>query len=147
MITRQLVTLYKAGLPFLSSLDAISEQTTNPALKRVISQIRTDVEGGAVLSTALARHPKVFSEVYVSTVLAGETGGVLDQVLDRLVKLLENEAQTRDTVKAAVRYPITVVAAMGVAFVVVVTFVFPRFPASSPEPGPISPCPLASWSG
>ena len=125
MFTRQLVTLYKAGLPFLSSLDAISEQTTNPALQRVISQVRSDVEGGVTLSTALARHPKVFSEVYVSTVLAGETGGVLDEVLKRLVQLLENEAETRDTLKAAVRYPVTVIAAMGVAFIVVVTFVIP----------------------
>jgi len=127
MFTRQLVTLYKAGLPFLSSLDAISKQTTNPALKRVIMMIRNDVEGGVTLSTALSHHPKVFSEVYVSTVLAGETGGMLDEVMDRLVVLLENEAQTRETVKAALRYPITVVGAMSAAFLVIVTFVIPTF--------------------
>ena len=127
MFTRQLVTLYKAGLPFLSSLEAITKQTTNPALKRVVGAIRTDVEGGSTLSTALSRHPKVFSEVYVSTVLAGETGGVLDQVMDRLVLLLENEQQTRQTLKAALRYPITVMGAMLVAFLVIVTFVIPTF--------------------
>ena len=127
MFTRQLVTLYKAGLPFLSSLDAISEQTTNTALKAVISAVRKDVESGVTLSTALSSHPKVFSEVYVSTVLAGETGGVLDEVLDRLVTLLENDAQTRETMKAAIRYPLTVIGAMTAAFFVIVTFVIPTF--------------------
>ena len=127
MFTRQMVTLYKAGLPFLSSLDAIGKQTGNPALKRIISAVRTDVEGGSTLSRALSKHPKVFSEVYVSTVLAGEAGGVLDQVMDRLVTLMENEAQTRETVKAAVRYPITVLGAMTVTFFVIVTMVIPTF--------------------
>lgn len=127
MFTRQLVTLYKAGLPFLSSLDAISKQTTNPALQRIITEIRNDVEGGSTLSAALSHHPKVFSEVYVSTVVAGEAGGVLDQVMDRLVELLENEAQTRETVRAALRYPVTVVGAMVAAFFVIVTFVIPTF--------------------
>ncbi len=127
MFTRQLVTLYKAGLPFLSSLEAIGKQTTSDALRRVIECIKEDVETGKPLSQALARHPKVFSEVYVSTVLAGETGGVLDQVMDRLVLLLENEAETRKTIKDALRYPITVMAAMTVAFFVIVTFVIPTF--------------------
>ena len=127
MFTRQLVTLYKAGLPFLSSLDAISAQTTNSALKRVVGTIRTDVEGGATLSIALAKHPRIFDEVYVSTVFAGETGGVLDQVMDRLVILLEHEMETKETIKAALRYPITVIGAMLVAFLVIVTFVIPTF--------------------
>ncbi len=127
MFTRQLLTLYKAGLPFLSSLDAIKAQTSNPALKRVVSEIRTDVEAGATLSKALSKHPKVFSEVYVSTVLAGETGGVLDQVMNRLVFLLENEMETRRMMKSALRYPLTVVGAMVAAFFVIVTFVIPTF--------------------
>jgi len=127
MFTRQMVTLYKAGLPFLSSLDAISKQTSNPALKRVILAVRADVESGSTLSSALAKHPKIFPEVYVSTVLAGEAGGVLDQVMDRLVMLMENEAETREMVKAALRYPITVVGAMVVAFFVIVTLVIPTF--------------------
>jgi type II secretory pathway component PulF len=127
MFTRQLVTLYKAGLPFLSSIDAISKQTSNPALKRVLADIRKNVEGGATLSSSLARHPKVFPEVYVATVLAGETGGVLDQVMDRLVILLEHELETRQNIKAAVRYPLTVVGAMVAAFLVIVTFVIPTF--------------------
>jgi len=127
MFTRQLVTLYKAGLPFLSSLDAIGKQTASPALKRVITAVRSDVEAGSPLSTALSRHPKAFSEVYVSTVLAGETGGVLDQVMSRLVILLENEIATQRTIKAAMRYPATVLGAMTVAFLVIVTFVIPTF--------------------
>jgi len=127
MFTRQLVTLYKAGLPFLSSLEAIGKQTTNQALKRVLLEIAEEVQGGATLSAALSSHPKVFSDVYVATVLAGEAGGVLDQVMDRLVILLENEAQMRETLKAAMRYPIMVIGAMVAAFLVIVTFVIPTF--------------------
>jgi MSHA biogenesis protein MshG len=127
MFTRQLVTLYKAGLPFLASLDAIANQTGSPAMRRVIAAVKSDVESGNPLSTALSRHPKVFPEVYVATVLAGETGGVLDQVMDRLVTLMESEAETKQMIKSAIRYPITVIGAMVVAFGVIVTFVIPTF--------------------
>jgi MSHA biogenesis protein MshG len=127
MFTRQLVTLYKAGLPFLASLDAIANQTGSPAMTRVIKAVKVDVESGCALSAALAKHPKVFPEVYTATVLAGETGGVLDQVMDRLVTLMENEAETRQMVKSAIRYPITVIGAMTIAFGVIVTFVIPTF--------------------
>ena len=147
MFTRQLLTLYKAGLPFLSSLDAIAAQTSNPALQRVIQDIRTSVEGGATLSVALARHPKVFSEVYVATVLAGETGGVLDQVMGRLVVLLENEAETRRAVKGALRYPVTVVGAMLVAFFVMVTFVIPTFAKLFAKAGADLPLPTRVMVG
>jgi type II secretory pathway component PulF len=127
MFTRQLVTLYKAGLPFLSSLDAIANQTTSPGLQKVVTQIRGDVESGQTLSAALGKHPKVFPEVYVATVMAGEAGGVLDQVMDRLVALMENEQETKRTIKAAMRYPVTVMGAMVIAFLVIVTFVIPTF--------------------
>lgn len=127
MFTRQLVTLYKAGLPFLSSLDVIGKQTGNQAMQRVVMIIRSDVESGMTLSAALAKHPKVFSEVYVATVMAGEAGGVLADVMSRLVDLLENEAETRRAVKTALRYPVTVVCCMLAAFGVIVTCVIPSF--------------------
>lgn len=147
MFTRQLVTLYKAGLPFLSSLDAIGRQTNNPALQRVVNDIRKDVEAGLTLSAALAKHPKVFPEVYVATVLAGETGGVLDQVMDRLVMLLEHEYETKQTIKAAVRYPITVIGAMIVAFFVIVTFVIPTFSKLFDKAGADLPLPTKIMMG
>ncbi len=147
MFTRQLVTLYKAGLPFLSSLDAIGRQTTSPALQRVVNEIRKDVESGMTLSSALARHPKVFPEVYVATVLAGETGGVLDQVMDRLVMLLEHEYETKQTIKAALRYPITVIGAMVVAFFVIVTFVIPTFSKLFDKAGAELPLPTRIMMG
>ncbi|MFO7899825.1 MAG: type II secretion system F family protein [Planctomycetota bacterium] len=147
MFTRQLVTLYKAGLPFLSSLDAIEQQTANPALRRVIARIHDDVEGGKALSAALAEHPKAFSRVYVSTVVAGETGGVLDQVLDRLVLLLENEAETKKTIKGLLRYPATVIAAMVVAFLVIVTFVIPTFSKMFAKAGADLPLPTRIMMG
>ena len=147
MFTRQLVTLYKAGLPFLSSLDAIGKQTSNPALRRVVMAIRSDVEGGTTLSAALAKHPKVFSEVYVSSVLAGETGGVLAEVMQRLVFLLENEQQMKQAVKSAMRYPLTVVVAMTVAFLVIVTFVIPTFSKLFSKAGMTLPFPTRVMVG
>ncbi len=147
MFTRQLVTLYKAGLPFLSSLDAIGRQTSSPALQRVVSEIRKDVEGGVTLSAAMSKHPKVFPEVYVATVLAGETGGVLDQVMDRLVMLLEHEYETKQTIKAALRYPITVISAMVVAFFVIVTFVIPTFSKLFDKAGAELPLPTQIMVG
>ena len=127
MFTRQIVTLYKAGLPFLSSLDAIGKQTGNPTMQKVVMSIRGDVESGQTLSAALAKHPKVFSEVYIATVMAGETGGVLADVLTRLVELLENELETKRAIKTALRYPATVVCCMLVAFGIIATFVIPSF--------------------
>ncbi len=147
MFTRQLVTLYKAGLPFLSSLDAIGKQTSNPALRRVLHTIRHDVEAGQTLSAALAKHPKVFPEVYIATVVAGETGGVLDKLLDRLVTLLENEMETRRTLKAALRYPVLVLGAMTTAFLVIVTFVIPAFSKLFSQVGQSLPLPTRIMVG
>jgi len=141
MFTRQLVTLYKAGLPFLSSLDVIGKQTGSPVLQRVIGEIRSDVEGGTTLSAALAKHPRVFPEVYVSTVVAGETGGVLDEVMERLVALLEHELETRQTIKGALRYPAMVVGAMVIAFFVIVVFVIPTFAELFAKAGQALPLP------
>ncbi|OGW48699.1 MAG: hypothetical protein A2Z50_00830 [Nitrospirae bacterium RBG_19FT_COMBO_42_15] len=127
IFSRQFSTLISAGLPFITSFDTLIEQTENPRLKRVIAQVKQDVEGGSTIADALERHPKVFSELYVNMIRAGETGGVLDEILERLAILAEHEAETRARVKAATRYPIIVIAATVIAFVVLLTFVVPRF--------------------
>ncbi len=127
VFTRQLTTLVAAGLPFITSFDALIQQTENKRFKKIITQIRNDVEGGKAFSDALAKHPAVFNELYVNMVKAGEVGGVLDQMLERLASLAEHESEIRARIKAATRYPKIVILALGVAIVILVSFVIPRF--------------------
>lgn len=127
IFSRQLATLISAGLPFIASFETLIEQTENPRLKKVIAKVKQDVEGGSTIADALERHPKVFSSLYVNMIRAGEAGGVLDEILNRLAFLAEHEAETRARVKAATRYPIIVIAATAIAFVVLMTLVVPRF--------------------
>ncbi|MBI3812691.1 MAG: type II secretion system F family protein [Nitrospirae bacterium] len=129
VFSRQLATLISAGLPFMTSFDALIEQTQNPRLKAVITQVRKDVEGGSSFSDALAKHPTVFNNLYVSMIHAGETGGVLDEILQRLATLAEHEAETRARIKAATRYPKIVIGALAIAFIVLLQFVVPKFAA------------------
>src|SRR3989338_9036024 len=129
VFSRQLATLISAGIPFMASFIALEEQTENPKLKKVINAVRRDVEGGASFADALAKHPKVFSSLYTSMVKAGETGGVLDEILDRLALLAEHEAETRARIKTATRYPKIVMGALVVAFGILMTFVIPKFAA------------------
>lgn len=129
IFSRQLATLISAGIPFMASFNALEEQTENPKLKKVISQVRKEVEGGSTFADALAKHPKVFSSLYVSMVKAGETGGVLDEILNRLATLAEHEAETRARIKAGTRYPKIVLVALVVAFGILVSFVIPKFAA------------------
>lgn len=127
MFSRQLATLVNAGIPFLTCLDTLAAQTENKRLRGILIQVRKDVEGGSAFSDALARHPKVFSDLYIGMIRAGEAAGVLDEILNRLALLAEHEAETRARVKAAVRYPIIVVVAICIAFAILVTFVVPVF--------------------
>lgn len=129
VFSRQLATLVSAGIPFLQSLGAIERQSENPKLKAVIGAIRRDVEAGRSFSEALAKHPSVFSRMYVSMIRAGETAGMLDEILNRLAVLAEHDADMRARVKTAVRYPIIVVVALCAAFAFLVSFVIPRFEA------------------
>ncbi|MBI4715941.1 MAG: type II secretion system F family protein, partial [Nitrospirae bacterium] len=127
VFSRQLATLISAGLPFVTSFETLIEQTENEKFREVLTRVKRDVEGGSTFADALARHPKVFSSLYVSMIRAGELGGVLDDILGRLARLAEHEAETRSRVKAATRYPLIVVAAIVVAFIVLVTLVVPKF--------------------
>jgi type II secretory pathway component PulF len=129
VFSRQLATLVNAGIPFLSSLGTIEKQSENPRLKAAIADIRRSVEGGASFSDALARHPGIFSKMYVSMIRAGETAGILDDILVRLAMLAEHDANTRSRVKTATRYPMIVVIAVGAAFAFLVSFVIPKFAA------------------
>jgi type II secretory pathway component PulF len=125
--TRQLQTIVKAGIPLISGLKALEEQTENPKLKRIIKEIYQEISKGKSLSDVLSNHPRTFSELYVSMIRAGEIGGVLDDVLGRLIGMLEFQMKTREMLKAAMRYPVTVVCVLVLAFIVIVTFIIPRF--------------------
>ncbi len=127
LFSRQMYTLLKAGVPMLRALAGLQESATNPTLGNVLQDLRTSLDSGRELSAAMWRHPKVFSNFYVSLVRVGEMTGLLEEVFLRLSRHLEFEKEMHDRVKAALRYPAFVVAAMGVALVIVNIFVIPVF--------------------
>jgi MSHA biogenesis protein MshG len=127
LFSRQMYTLLKAGVPMLRALAGLQESATNPALGNVLQDLRTSLDSGRELSAAMWRHPKVFSNFYVSLVRVGEMTGLLEEVFLRLSRHLEFEKEMHDRVKAALRYPAFVVVAMGVALVIVNIFVIPVF--------------------
>ncbi len=112
VFTRQLATMMDAGLPLVQCLTALSEQSASKALKEVLADVTAQVEKGDAFSEALARHPKVFDKLYLSMVKAGETGGLLAEILDRVAGYLEASARLRKKVKSAMSYPtiVTIVA-------------------------------------
>ncbi len=112
LFSRQLSTLINAGLPLVQSLRNVANQTQNKALKIVINQVIADVEGGAALSAALAKHPSVFNKVFISMVAAGETSGTLDKSLERLANQQEKDAEILSKVRGAMIYPVIVILVM-----------------------------------
>ncbi len=123
--TRQLATMINAGLPIVEALSILRTQAKSN-LQGVFSQILADVEGGDSLSSALKRHPKVFSPTYVALITAGETGGVLDKVFTRLADNLEKQQEFRGKVKGALIYPAIVVIGMVIVSAIMLIFVVPR---------------------
>jgi len=127
MFTRQLATLQKAGLPILLALSALHEQTENKIFKEVIAQISRDIESGLSLSGALGKYPLIFDQLYINMVASGELSGRLDQVLERLATLREHDQTIRLRIKSATRYPLIVVIAIVVGFIILTTLVVPRY--------------------
>lgn len=129
VFTGQLGTMYRAGIPFVRTISAVAEQAGSKALKKVLASIKEEVEAGSTFASALSRHPKVFNELYVSMVEAGEAGGVLDEILERLSTLLEKDLEIKAKIKSATLYPKIVVGAIIGAAAILVTFVIPKFAA------------------
>ena len=127
--TRQLYSLQKAGLPLLSSLEAVAQQTKNTYFKTVIEQVAVNIRGGLSFSSALKEFNRVFDNIYISMIKAAEAGGNLVGILERLTGLLEQEIDTRSRIKAATRYPILAFFVLCLGFLIIVTFVIPRFSA------------------
>lgn len=127
VFTRQFATLIDAGLPIIRSLAILSEQVESIIFKEKIQQISKDIEGGSTLSDALAKHPKTFDNLYVNMVRAGEIGGVLEAVLNKIAEFLEKRQAIIGKVRSAMMYPLVVVilAACIVAFILI--FIVPKF--------------------
>ena len=127
VMTRQLATMVTSGVTILRALYVLEEQTESKLLKRALVTIRKDVEAGLPLSDALARHPKIFSPLYVAMVRSGETGGVLESALMRTADQLEKEDALRRQVKAAMIYPAVVVSFALLVLIALVAFIVPVF--------------------
>lgn len=127
LLSKQIHTLFKAGVPILRALTGLQETATNPSLKKVIGALRTDLESGLELSAAMSRHPKVFDNFFVSMVRVGEATGQLEEVFMRLTEHLEFEMFMNQQVKSALRYPTFVIIAMVVAIGVINVMVIPQF--------------------
>lgn len=127
IFTRQFATMINSGLPLVQSLDILAEQTENQHLRKVIQDVLYDVESGNTLADAMGKHPKVFTELYVNMVAAGEAGGILDTILLRLATFLEkNDALVRK-IKGAMIYPAVIFTVAGLAVVILLIFVIPTF--------------------
>lgn len=127
MFARQMYTLTRSGVPLIRGLTRLAESTRNPVLAATIREIIDDLEAGRELSGALARHPRLFSPLYISMVRVGESSGRMEEAFERISGYLEGEREIIDRVKAAVRYPALVVVAMGVAVFVLMSWVIPTF--------------------
>ncbi|MFH1771782.1 MAG: type II secretion system F family protein [Candidatus Omnitrophota bacterium] len=127
VFSRQFATIVKAAVPILEGLGVLAEQSEDPALKDALHQVIHDVEEGYKLSEAMAKHPGVFSTLYVNTVVAGEAGGVLDKVLIMLANVLEEEEEIKKGISSAMQYPIMVIAALVIAVFVLSVAVVPQF--------------------
>ncbi len=127
LFTRQMYTLTRSGVPLIRGLTQLSDSTRNPVLAETIQTVIADLESGRDLSGALARHPDIFSPLYVSMVRVGESSGRLEEAFERIHQYLESERETVRRIKQAVRYPTFVVIAMVVAIMILMTWVIPTF--------------------
>jgi type IV pilus assembly protein PilC len=127
VFARQLATMIAAGVSVVQALVTLEEQTDDKYLREVVADVRSEVEGGVILSKALARHPKVFNRLFVAMVEAGESSGTLDTVLDRVAVQIEKEMQIRRRVKGAMVYPAVVITFACVVLTFMLLFIIPVF--------------------
>ena len=127
IFTRQLSVMIDAGLPLVQCLEILSSQQENKVFKKVLGQVRQDVEEGSTFADALKNHPKVFSDLFCNMVTAGETGGILDTVLQRLSTYIEKALQLKRAVRSAMIYPTAVISIAVLVVVVIMWKVIPTF--------------------
>jgi type IV pilus assembly protein PilC len=127
VFSRQFATMVSSGLPILKSLSILEQQSESPFLIKAVAEIRREIERGASLSAAMAKHPKVFNQMYVSMIRSGETGGVLEDVLERLASNIEREVSLRHRIKSAMTYPVVVVCFVTLIMLAMLLFIVPQF--------------------
>lgn len=126
IFTRQLATLINAGVPLTRSLRTLTEQSESKGLKHYLPLVTKQVEGGISLADAMAEHPKVFNSIYVNMIRAGEAGGILDDILNRLALQQEKDAEMRGKLKSALTYPMVILSITIVAFLYLMTSIVPK---------------------
>jgi len=141
VFTRQFATMIDAGLPLIQCLDILAKQTENKTFASAINEIRQDVEAGSTYADALRKHPKIFNDLYVNMVAAGELGGILDTILNRLSKYIEKSIKLKRQIKSAMAYPSTIVAVAVVVIVVLLVWVIPIFAKMFTDFGGVLPAP------
>ena len=127
LFSRQLSTLVSAGVPIVQGLSILESQADNPTFKEVLTGVRTDIEGGLSISDALKKHPNAFGDLYTAMIKAGELGGILDAILERLSAYLESSEALKAKVKSAMMYPMIVLTICAAVTVFLLTFVIPTF--------------------
>jgi type IV pilus assembly protein PilC len=127
IFTRQFSTMIDAGLPLVQGLNILGEQTENKTFRNMLKKITKDVEGGSTLADALGKHPKVFDSLFVNLIAAGEVGGILDTILQRLATYIEKAEKLKSQIKGAMTYPIVVVGIAIIVIAVIMIFVIPVF--------------------
>jgi type IV pilus assembly protein PilC len=127
VFTRQFSTMIDAGLPLVQGLTILAEQSENKTFKTILKEVTKDVEGGSTLAEALGKHPKVFDDLFVNLVAAGEVGGILDTILRRLADYIEKAEKLKSKIKGAMTYPLVVVAIAIIVIAVILIFVIPVF--------------------
>lgn len=157
IFARQFATMINAGLSLTKCLSILADQTESKELRNVIAQLGKDVEAGQSLSEAMSKHPKVFPAMFVNMVKAGETGGVLDEVLLRVADLMEADAQLKGRIKSAMTYPVAMGALVLIVLVAMMVFVVPTFEKMFADMGGELPLPtqilvaisagVRSWPG
>ena len=127
LFSRQLSTLVSAGVPIVQSLGILETQAENPAFKEVLGAVKSDIESGLSISDALRKHPDAFPELYTAMIKAGELGGILDTILERLTNYMESSEALKAKVKSAMMYPAIVLSICGLVTVFLMVFVIPTF--------------------
>ena len=127
LFTKQFRTMLNAGVPIIRAMQVLEAQTENGVLKQAVTTVIANIRQGSTLSDAFEKHPKIFSHLYCSMLRAGEISGNVPNVLERLIYIIEHESKIKSDIKSAMQYPLIVVIALGIAFVVLLTFVIPQF--------------------
>jgi type II secretory pathway component PulF len=127
LFTKQFRTMLRAGVSIMKLLGILENQTENLNMKKVIREMTQDIKEGSGLYEVFKKHPRAFSPLYCGMVQAGESSGALPEVLDRLIYIIDHEQKVRSDIKSALQYPVIVMAFLGIAFFVLLTFVIPKF--------------------